>query len=224
MKLSTLFKPIKDISMSQYVLNEIKKAVLSGKLAAGSQLVESQLAKMFNVSQITVREALLQLEQTGLVTRMAHKGTRVIKLTDEEVAERLNIRFQLEELACVEAARNMSDKQIKILETKLEEMNKAIAQNQYYELTRADLSFHRHIWTCTSNTVLYQTLDQLTTPLFAYLMIQHSSQGHDIRSYLYPHDEYVKAIKSQDEDYILQVVRADATNSYEGYLGDRNNK
>ena len=54
-------------SRTQYVLEEIKRRILTGRLTPGQALVETELAAQFGVSKTPVREALKTLAGTGLV-------------------------------------------------------------------------------------------------------------------------------------------------------------
>ena len=51
------------------------------------------------MSQVPVREALLQLENLGLVRRIPDTGTTVTKLTRTEMVELVQVRAHLEDLA-----------------------------------------------------------------------------------------------------------------------------
>src|SRR5579862_6847083 len=105
----SLFQPLKQGSVKTRVADAIRHAIYSGKLRPGDPLLEMQLAKDFRVSQTSVREALIQLEQLGLVRRFPNKGTQVTELSAKEVRERLEIRVQLECLAALQAAPNIGN-------------------------------------------------------------------------------------------------------------------
>ncbi len=67
--------------------NALKRDIMLGTLSAGTSLTELELAAHFQCSQGTVREALLQLQEEGLVLRQGHRGTQVSECTaDEAVA------------------------------------------------------------------------------------------------------------------------------------------
>jgi len=79
------------------ILDEIRREVISGQLAAGEQLVERRLASHFGVSHAPVREALLQLSQEGLLVAQPHAGVRVAPMASAEVRELLaRLRCTLE--------------------------------------------------------------------------------------------------------------------------------
>ena len=67
-----------------------------GLLPAGASLTELELAAHFSCSQGTVREALLQLQEEGLVRRQGHRGTQVSECTEAEAVEMFRVRQQIE--------------------------------------------------------------------------------------------------------------------------------
>ena len=67
-----------------------------GDLAPGAPLTEKELAMRFSCSQGKVREALLQLQDEGLVRRHGHRGTRVSDCTLDEAVEMFGLRQRIE--------------------------------------------------------------------------------------------------------------------------------
>ncbi|HBD39493.1 MAG TPA: GntR family transcriptional regulator, partial [Cupriavidus sp.] len=56
---------------------ELRRRILEGELVEGFQLKQDLLAEEFGISRIPVREALVQLENEGLVKIVPHKGAIV---------------------------------------------------------------------------------------------------------------------------------------------------
>jgi DNA-binding GntR family transcriptional regulator len=59
---------LKRVCMRDRIRDVLVARILDGTYAAGLQLKELSLAREFNVSQAPIREALRELEGTGLVT------------------------------------------------------------------------------------------------------------------------------------------------------------
>ena len=76
-------------TLKSHILRLLRQAILSGRYPPGSRLNESQLAREFSISRIPIREALMQLQESGLVTNHARRGMFVTRLTDEDVQRRL---------------------------------------------------------------------------------------------------------------------------------------
>lgn len=55
-------------------VQQIKRAILSGKLKSGSRLIEQELSEKMGMSRFPVREAFASLECEGLVTIEPYKG------------------------------------------------------------------------------------------------------------------------------------------------------
>ena len=67
---------MKEILKRDYIYNQLREAIRSGTMKPGERLSgETQLAQDFNVSRVTVREALEILEHEKLIKRVQGKGT-----------------------------------------------------------------------------------------------------------------------------------------------------
>jgi DNA-binding GntR family transcriptional regulator len=80
-------QPVRIASVQSRVVGALREAILAGQFAPGEVLREAHLGKGLGVSQATVREALLKLEQAGLVVR-TNRETTVIQLSPRDIAER----------------------------------------------------------------------------------------------------------------------------------------
>lgn len=92
------------------VYDAILEKLLDGSTPPGSSLGIDSLARELEVSPTPVREALVQLEHTGLVSRVALKGYRVAEpMTDDQLAELFDMRSVLEAAAVERAAAHADD-------------------------------------------------------------------------------------------------------------------
>ena len=83
-------------SAADIVYEALRKAIIEGDLAEGENLRQDQIAQMFNISRIPVREALSRLEQHGLITTQRYKGAVVAGLSVEEIEEIFEFRALIE--------------------------------------------------------------------------------------------------------------------------------
>lgn len=74
----------------------LAEAILSGDLTSGTPLRQAELAEVFGVSRMPVREALLALAARGLVDNVPHKGAVVISVDAADVVNTYRIRAVLE--------------------------------------------------------------------------------------------------------------------------------
>lgn len=202
--------PIRADSLSRQVFGILKEAVFDGKFQQGELIAEIKIAKWLNVSQATVREALVLLEQNGLVVRQKNRKTQVNRLTTDEVRDRVAMRVALEPLAAVKAAEVMNSEDL----AKLGGMAKQTPvadEGKRLSSTLADLEFHRYIWERTGSPILARTLEQLTTPLFAFVEPDQWETGAS-------HLLLVEALRNRDREVIIHRVRNHIEDAYRSFL------
>jgi len=214
----TLFAPVANGSLRARVQESIKQAILSGKLSPGETLREMQLAKSFQVSQATVREALMQLERVGLVVRTENRHTAVIKLSKQDVRNRLAVRVPLEILAATEASERMTEVHHRKLDELNENISRTVLSDSYFGTTEADLDFHRFIWKRSENQELYQVLNQVTVPLFAAVLIVRSLGAEKLKEVVRSHEPIIAAMKKKKPGAIEDAVRFHIQTSYDHFL------
>lgn len=198
----------------------IRRAIYAGHLQPGDPLRELHLARALKVSQATVREVLVQLEQEGLVVRVPNKGTTVTNLLPEEVRERLELRVVLEGIAFVEAANRMDESHFRELSRLAALISVALANKGPHELAQADLRFHRCVWEQSGNHTLCRMLVQLSAPLFAFMGILRRKGVEASIPTVQPHEALVAALRSRCAEQISAAVREHIWSStYANFLG-----
>src|SRR2546423_9721332 len=96
-------------SRTDFVLESIKAAILSGELRPGQALVEAELASGLEVSKTPVREALKTLAGSGLVVMSPYKGASV-RIVDAELARAVyEVRAVMEPEAVCRAVQQSAD-------------------------------------------------------------------------------------------------------------------
>jgi DNA-binding GntR family transcriptional regulator len=87
------------ISATDHVLDELRAAILDGRLAAGATLRQEDLAERLGVSRMPVREAIRRLHAEGLVEVLPSRRVRVAALSRTEIEDIYDMRAVLEPLA-----------------------------------------------------------------------------------------------------------------------------
>jgi DNA-binding GntR family transcriptional regulator len=163
-------------TLKSYVYNMLREAIVSGRYKPGSRLNESQLAREFNISRIPIREALMQLQEHGLVMNHERRGMFVTELTEEDVQRINSLRVVLEAEALKLCQAKMTRQIAARLTALVEQMENWEASTEI-DAAAADLEFHRTIWEASGNPYLSKTLDSLSTVLFAHTALENVS--HD---------------------------------------------
>jgi DNA-binding GntR family transcriptional regulator len=199
-------------------VTKLREAIFEGKLSPGTPLRELTLAREWEVSQATVRDALQRLEHAGLVTRKPNVGATVTRLSPKDVRERVALRALLEKMAAVEAASRMTEADFVELERRLKVLGEAIESDRYYEAAQADLDFHRFVWQCSGNDTLSRMLELVTVPLFAFISIMRSHGLQRLKTVVQSHQPLIAALRDGDTELIQVEFEKGATSSYESYL------
>lgn len=128
------------------VYHAVKRAILLRRLHPGQALLEQQIAAAMGCSQGTVREALLRLEQDGLVTRRGYQGTVISNTSLEEAAQMTRIRIALETDSARRAAVACTEADLARLDAIIDRMAEAEEVHDGYALSEIDREFHLTIF------------------------------------------------------------------------------
>jgi DNA-binding GntR family transcriptional regulator len=201
--------PVRAGTLRSQVVKILKSAIFYGKLQPEELLPELPLAKKLKVSQSTVREALAELERYGLVVRILNRGTVVASPDSIDIQNRMKVRLALEEMAFSDACLVVDDEDMAHLRELARTIDSLAEAGEYIQAGEADLAFHRYVWRKTGNDVLYQTLDVLTVPLFAFMGVMLNMAGvEQYRTLALPHHDLVEALRQRDPYIARQAIRA----------------
>ena len=148
-------------SLTKLLFQQLKDAIISGKLEPGERLSETKLAASLKVGAFAVREALRKLEAQGYVTFQTDNQPIVSKPTREEIEDHYAIAGVLEGLAArlaVERARPEEVEHLTQLHHLLKEASQKRDLTRYFE---ANNNFHRAIADMARNERLYRLIDDL---------------------------------------------------------------
>jgi DNA-binding GntR family transcriptional regulator len=96
-------------SSQQGILDELRRVILDGAVPPGTPIPISEIAELFGVSNIPVRESLKTLKGEGLVQHRPNIGYAVAQLTASELAEMYIVRETLESAALAAAVARATD-------------------------------------------------------------------------------------------------------------------
>ena len=74
-------------NLSERISDTLRKAILAQRLVPGTKLGERELAEIFDVSRIVIRQALIRLATDGLVTIERNRGAFVAQPSLQEALE-----------------------------------------------------------------------------------------------------------------------------------------
>ncbi|WP_129787024.1 GntR family transcriptional regulator [Promicromonospora panici] len=207
------------LSLRDRVYDRILGMLLTGEVEAGARLSIDTMAKHLAVSPTPVREAMVQLERTGLVMREALKGYRVAPPLDaEQLAELFEARLMLETTAVRNATRVAAAvvPELKAAQARHRVASQAVVDVHQgdarvpLEVTQAyfaaDSDFHQVVLAHSGNRYvrdMYESLGALT-----HRMRQSALRGpDDVQEAVAEHEAVVAAFETGDVEACVESMR-----------------
>ena len=165
------------VTLKAHLVERLRDSIISGVYKPGARLNESKLARQFSVSRIPVREALMQLQEQGLVMNHPRRGMFVNTLTEEDTQKINSVRIVLESEAIKLCRAKLDSDMDSRLSGIVERME---AWNPGSELDGAalDLEFHRTVWSFSGNSWLEKSLNALVPAVMAHHALE--GIGHEL--------------------------------------------
>ena len=153
---------------SNTVYHSVKRSILLRERQSGEALLEQGIAKSLGCSQGTVREALLRLQDDGLVARRGYRGTVVSETTLQEAAYLSQIRIRLESQGAHLAAKLATPADLEHIDGLLDQMDNAQVIGDSYELSELDRELHLAIFRLSGLKVLEPVLTRSALHMHRY--------------------------------------------------------
>jgi DNA-binding GntR family transcriptional regulator len=196
-------------SLATRVFEVVRSAIVLGEFEPGSLHSVQEIAEKLNVSRTPVREALLKLEEQGMVSFERNRGARILETTVHDLEEIYSIRLLLEVPAAARAALRATRADIRKLGQALREVEQAYRSS--VSNARAHLEpdgrFHRCIAVVAGSRRLAGILDSL----FDQQMIAGGTSGgytRDTNEIFEDHQRIHDAIAAGDADAAAEAMRA----------------
>lgn len=195
-------------SRREHVIQTLRAAITSARLAPGQKLNELEVAAQLGTSRAPVREAFRQLEQEGLVITFPYRGTEVLGVSQEEIEHVLvPVRIALERFAFRSARQHLTDDAVVDLEACIDDMRRAAASGGLEHLADADIAFHRAVVELSGQQHCRQLWHTIQPRVRAYFLRDaklHEDAGTVVRQ----HEELLEVLRSGDEDGVDEAIRA----------------
>lgn len=164
------FQPIAPEKLSGAVVRQIELLILRGILRPGERLPsERELAEKLSVSRPSLREAIADLQDRGLLVSRAGAGIFVADVLgsafsealvmlfaghDDALFDYISFRRDIEALAAERAARRASDTDLQVIQAVFDKMEAAHSKRNPEDEARLDAEFHMAIIEASHNVIM----------------------------------------------------------------------
>ncbi len=195
-------------SMVDAAYERMRRRILDNVWPPGHRALEQEVALELGMSRTPVREALVQLQNEGLVEVIPRHGMRVLPVSPTDMREIYQILTALECMAAeLLALRKPSDAQLQPLMDASAAMDLALKADDLDAWARADESFHAQLLELAGNR-------QLQATVLNYWDRAHRARMFTLRLRPKPvnstqeHGQLVDCLRRGDADGAAQVNRA----------------
>ncbi len=186
----------------------LRQLILDNKWPPGYQATEQDVASQLGMSRTPVREALMRLQQDGLVSVIPRHGMRVLPVSMSDMREIYDILTSLESTAAeLAASRHLSEDQIGGLEKATADMDKALAEDDLERWAQADARFHEQLLELGGNQMLKSVVLNLIDRAHRVRMLTLKMRPKPVNS-TREHAELVQAIREGDREKARNIHRA----------------
>jgi len=194
-------------SLVAQVFETLKDMIVTVRLKPGELISEKEVADAFGASKTPVREAVIRLEDMGLVDVVPKSGTYVTPIRLDRYIEACFIRLQLETGAVRRAAERQGGFEgIIRLEACIREQEEALAADELVEFFRLDEAFHRQLFEIAGIPGVWDVLNQSKAELDR---IRHMKRIHKISratEVIQEHRAIAKAVRDHHPEAAEQAL------------------
>lgn len=209
--------------LARSVIEErLRSAILDGRLAPGMALRQQELATLFGVSRMPVREALRQLEAQSLLQVVAHKGAVVAPLIGEDAVDTYALRVILETEALRQSIPLLTAEDIALARSYIAQLEN---ETRHAEIGRLNRLFHMSLYCKASNRKLLRLIEIELNEEERFLRFHLSSMGLGKLT----QDDHIGLVDAASDKLVDEAVAVlerhlnNAKRTISNYLNQQNN-
>ncbi len=210
-----LLRPQPHVPTSARLYDELRQQIISLALPPDSTISRNEIAERFNVSQSPVREAMMRLEQDGLIISYPQSRTVVTRIDVARIREEHFLRVSVE----CEVVRALAEKRdpslmvkargfLKLQEALVDDTEQAVMFKQL------DEAFHNALFAAVNQANLHGHITARCGHL-ARLRTLDLPREEKMESVLEGHRAILDAIETGDGDHAARVMRKHLSGSLE---------
>jgi DNA-binding GntR family transcriptional regulator len=197
---------IKRVFIKDEAYERLNKLIVTGELAPMTKIRVADLSEQLGISRTPLREALLRLENDGLIISKANRWTMVAPINIKDALNIYPIISSLECLALKEAFDKIEDKDIEELEKINEDIKTIDLNTDLLTKIQLDNLFHKKIIDMSDNVEIYPLIENLKRKvqrmeIFYYDDIQGYSKTYDA------HKMIIEFMKERDYEKSIKALR-----------------
>ena len=218
------WRTVKRRSLADEVTDQLRDIILTGGLQPGDRVGEAEISQRLRVSRGPVREALVRLEQEGLVASEWHRGALVTDLTRKDVVELATLRAALESVAMAEAAHEATEEDLGSLQDVVGQMRSARERGSDESLVRLDVEFHDIVYRAAHHDRLYAAWTTIRSQVALALLRRRVVNEDYFGLVVEEHAALAATLASRDPERARSEIATHLEGAYSRLLADYDNR
>jgi DNA-binding GntR family transcriptional regulator len=210
------FSDVRDTSLAKLVKGDMLSLILKGVLVPGQRINEPDVAARLGVSRVPVREALRELESSGLVVARKHAGVFVRQLGAQEIRDLYQLRSLLDGFAGRQAAQLPAAARtalLEILEDAVLAMKDAASRHEVQQYYGQNLRFHWALIEATGNQALADSYRDIVQKLHLS-RLKNLSHDYGMQASIAEHVQIVQAVRDHDPQRCEALMAHHVSDAY----------
>lgn len=197
--------PIRHLSLPDVVRLTLRRRIINNELPEGMRLLEPKLAEEFGVSRTTLRSALRELKNDGLVEISPRRGCFVARMAPSDIHDICFARYVLEAGAASEL--RVDDALLGALEEALKTMQAAADEGDLEAVVEADTRLHGIIVERGGWRRVGELWHGLDGQMGSLMRSSLERQGIDHREVVDRHRKLLDAVATRRKTTIVKAIR-----------------
>jgi GntR family transcriptional repressor for pyruvate dehydrogenase complex len=217
------FTSVKSARISELIAEQIRATILDGTMKPGDSLPpERVLAEHFEASRVAIREALKNLEASGLIIIKPGSGVFVTSVTSKAMSESLYSILRMQKTSMNEvtearlilephiarlASERAVEKDFAALEANIEEATRALGEGK--PPTMENIEFHAILAAMMHNTVIdlmIRTLLDVMNTMYSDFTENQTERIEIAGRSLNQHRKILQTLKERDAEKVYQLM------------------
>lgn len=218
--LSQILSPPVKRTLSDEVVERLRRAIVSGQLSPDEPLRENMLATSMKVSRGPIREALTRLEHEGLVINRSNGRSFVARLSRQDLDEVYSLRRVLERFAIECVCQKATPADLAEMQAVVDEMAAHVHQGiDEQEAAELDLRFHDILYRASRHQRLLNFWTTLRPQIYVFLLSRNVASPDFRESAVRGHQRILDAIKDRDAGQAQALIEGHLDFAYDRVIG-----
>lgn len=203
---TVLFESVESTDLVGLVEAQLTRAIVEGRLAPGSRIVEAEIARRMGVSRAPVREAARRLERQGVLIARPRHGFAVRSISVQEIDDLYGVRLSLE-LTAIELACSKADAAgLARVQALVQDMVRLAPTQPQHERIATDFALHTLICELSGNAHLHRIFLNMQTEMRMIIALIDAVY-HDPAAVAATHNPIVDALVRRDPEAAKAAMR-----------------